>query len=366
MRTLTVCLAALAHLHLAHGSHAHKHKHAELGIGESREGTDCDALDRRKNTLKLIKETPFVGLFHDLRNHSKFEASGLSMVDGKYYVVFDNSMSLGLLDDGFHFRGDNNKLIGEEGDVDSEFEGIAYVPENDTFLLLQEATVDHGDHYHPHILTVKLHKDLDAYDILQECYIDFELSHNNKGLESIQYVVNKAGAWLLGLCEGNLCVGGSQGKDPGQGRIVVSQLENYENGTCKWATKWVIEVPEHAYFTDYSAMAFRNGKLAILSQVDAAVWIGEFDMEALEFKSRGQVFHFPRDNHCEIIYCNLEGIQWIDDRRVVVTSDKAKRYQPFYCDAKDQTVHIFSLPGTFDPFRDPPREEGEQVGAADA
>lgn len=29
----------------------------------------------------------------------------------------------------------------------------------------------------------------------------------------------------------------------------------------------------------------------------------------------------------QTIYCNLEGFQFIDERRVVVTSDKAKRYQ---------------------------------------
>jgi hypothetical protein len=47
-------------------------------------------------------------------------------------------MSLGLLDDEFHFRGSQNRLIGEKGEEDSQFEGITYVPENNTFLLLQE------------------------------------------------------------------------------------------------------------------------------------------------------------------------------------------------------------------------------------
>ena len=47
-------------------------------------------------------------------------------------------MAVGVLDDGFHFRGDQNKLLGEPG-PESQFEGIAYVPENDTFLLLHES-----------------------------------------------------------------------------------------------------------------------------------------------------------------------------------------------------------------------------------
>lgn len=49
-----------------------------------------------------------------------------------------SSFSLGYLDEYFHFRSPLNKLIGDKGEEDSQFEGIAYVPENNTFLLLQE------------------------------------------------------------------------------------------------------------------------------------------------------------------------------------------------------------------------------------
>lgn len=63
-------------------------------------------------------------------------------VKGEYFVAFDSSFSIGLLDDNFHFRGAQNKLIGDQfrdkSKEESQFEGIAYVPENDTFLLLQE------------------------------------------------------------------------------------------------------------------------------------------------------------------------------------------------------------------------------------
>jgi hypothetical protein len=64
-------------------------KKAQASLGVWEEKTECDSRAHRKSTLKLIKETPFVGLFRDLRGQSKFEASGLALVDGKYYVVFD-------------------------------------------------------------------------------------------------------------------------------------------------------------------------------------------------------------------------------------------------------------------------------------
>jgi hypothetical protein len=32
-------------------------------------------------------------------------------------------------------------------------------------------------------------------------------------------------------------------------------------------------------------------------------WVGTFDFEALEFTSEGEVFHFPRDHHCDVSDC---------------------------------------------------------------
>jgi hypothetical protein len=38
------------------------------------------------------------------------------------------------------------------------------------------------------VLTAKLHDDLSGYDIVSQCQVDFELTHENKGWESILYV----------------------------------------------------------------------------------------------------------------------------------------------------------------------------------
>jgi hypothetical protein len=39
---------------------------------------------------------------------------------------------------------------------------------------------------------------------------------------------------------------------------------------------------------------------AIVSQENSAMWVGNFDFEALEFTDEGTVFNFPRDNHCDV------------------------------------------------------------------
>jgi hypothetical protein len=36
--------------------------------------------------------------------------------------------------------------------------------------------------------------------------------------------------------------------------------------------------------------------------------VSDCDWEALEFSDESRVFHFPRDNHCDIMYCNVEGV----------------------------------------------------------
>lgn len=40
----------------------------------------------------------------------------------------------------------------------------------------------------------------------------------------------------------------------------------------------------------------------------------------------------------------MEGISWLDDSRFIVTSDKAKSYQPYRCTLHDQSIAIFALP----------------------
>jgi hypothetical protein len=54
--------------------------------------------------------------------------------------------------------------------------------------------------------------------------------------------------------------------------------------------------------------------------------------------------HF-RDEAGRTIYCNIEGVAWIAPRQIVVVSDKCKPgEQSKFCEAKDQSIHIFDIP----------------------
>lgn len=319
-------------------------------------GDFCDTGEYRKNVLKLVKEAPFAGLFADLKNHTKFEASGVAFDPrtSTFLSVFDSSMSVGRIDETLQFRGPSNVLIGEQG-PESQFEGISLFDEGkNQWLLLAESIPKDGTYYPEVTLAALTEGRSDSYEVLERCVIDFPLSHENKGFESIIYLPETG--TLLGLCEGNHCVGGRKGRERGHGRIVVSKRATRADGECTWEVIDTIAVPSLAAFQDYSAMAYHRDmkKLAILSQEDAAVALLDFDLDTLRFaddaEAGGVVWHLPRDANCDVVYCNAEGIAWLDEYRVLIVSDKAKSKQDVACVRHDQSAAIFVVPSGFDPY----------------
>ena len=100
------------------------------------------------------------------------------------------------------------------------------------------------------------------------------------------------------------------------------------------------------------AFNYATKKFAVLSQENAAVWIGDFDPEKVDFTSEeGSVYHLPKSDTCQTIFCNAEGIQWLDNYRLLIASDKAKSSQPYWCSTHDQSIHIFSMPPGWDPWQ---------------
>jgi hypothetical protein len=67
---------------------------------------------------------------------------------------------------------------------------------------------------------------------------------------------------LLVADPGNFCVGGLEGRIPGNGRIVVSEFNDKEGPACGWDVVKVVNIPPSANFTDYSGMAFRGSRVS--------------------------------------------------------------------------------------------------------
>ncbi|OII77988.1 hypothetical protein cand_037960 [Cryptosporidium andersoni] len=267
-------------------------------------------------------------------------------------------------------------------------------------------------HYHSHIIELALVNvdGQDFYEVIENCASEYLFMFDNKGFEGAVGLRTRQGEfYILGLCEGNYCLGGVQGEQPGNGRLVlmkkvyisyqhntpadikiarnnqevVQNIENkdfdkdtnkYKNGNydlnensdigasnitkqlirCIWKTVRMIEVPSEVKFQDYSSIDVKGSKVAITSQEDSAVWIGninygdgEFlDPQKLSLIAGGKTYYFPRDYDCDYKYCNIEGVSFISDNLIVTVSDKMKKNkrQSPKCLEKDQSVHVFSIP----------------------
>ena len=64
--------------------------------------------------------------------------------------------------------------------------------------------------------------------------------------------------YLLGLCEGNRCKGGAEGRVPGGGRIHV-----FRRGRRNWDRVGKIRLPETVLFEDYSGIAVTGDRIAV-------------------------------------------------------------------------------------------------------
>ncbi len=134
--------------------------------------------------------------------------------------------------------------------------------------------------------------------------------------------------------------------------------EPIEGYTCVWRTLRYLVIPPEANFQDFSAISINTaGRVAITSQEESQVWLGflshvnpedgTFDEKNSEFTTeKSVVYDFPRDTNCEITYCNIEGIHWMNNEMLVGVSDKMKKggKQDFRCLEKDQSIHVFVLP----------------------
>lgn len=331
-----------------HHHHHHKrtkHKHED----------ECEEGQWRKKALKLIDEAPAAGLFPDLHGHAKFEASGLTFFNGSYIVVFDSLQELGVVQPALEYLGSGNYLAGEAGPEPS-YEAICVRTKANTLLAINEGKQE-GKVWFAKAHELQIMPD-GSLKQLQMCHIDFPLPEGDKkGWEGAEYLdKGPDGELLLGLCEGNHCEGSDgRGKDRGNGQIVVTKLAEGDglqgNSSCVWKTEKIIKIPKTANFLDYSDLAIQpsaNSSVArvlITSQEDAAVWAGLLDLEKLEFKGEGVVLHFPRSSaDCKMVYCNIEGVHFIDDIRIMTVSDKAKKDQDWRCVAKDQSIQTFALP----------------------
>jgi hypothetical protein len=283
--------------------------------------------------LELLEEAKISELLPDERD-LRFEASGVAAKDGFFYVIFDDSTHIGCIKDGLSRAAGEHYLIRQSQGCGAGYEDIAYDPFSNHFYLLIEAQPHFG------LSVAKVEEYDEHFRYISSGWLDFPLDRPNKGLEGLTCIHQAERTYLLGLCEGNKCLGGAAGRKPGGGRIQVFSREQ-----DRWDHVSTMRLPKTLWFEDYSGLAVVDDRIAVVSQSSSAAWVGRFSPSNWEVLDEGSVYRFPLDDNGKIIYCNIEGISRVDANRFVVVSDKAKvKEQSKRCNAKDRSIHVFRTP----------------------
>jgi len=353
--------------------------------------TWCALKDFRNVALKTVLDATIFGLVKNINAEQKFEGSGVVKENNTFYVICDSSWSIpafhdlsssGSFDsiyekdatDHQRWKGSNTNYLIPPADldafphnVDSNWESITYYGAGKHHIVTQESLVLKDGKYHAVVMNIKLHHDPLQWTLEFACPSEFEFKDDSKGFEGMLGVDGIDGRFfLLGLCEGNYCDTAAKGKEPGNGRLVIMELDKgegppntfkdgylVETSTCKWKTLRVVELPKTADFVDYSDVARRGKTIAVTSQESSALLLadmtltedGLLDPDTFEVTG-GVVTRFAPTSACQVQYCNVEGIEFMSDRLLVGASDsmKGNARQPFMCLEKDQSMHVFALP----------------------
>lgn len=280
--------------------------------------------------LTIINE---VKLKKVIDSKSRHEASGVSFLNNKFYVVFDNHRQVARI----NVKLTKGRLLGEAKKKDG-FEGMTYCPDTNELYIVEES-LKHDGKWNARLRVM----DEEFTQTSKKQWLDYAFESDNKGFEGLASLHHNGTTYLLALCEGNGCKAGKKGKKVGGGTIKV-----FEKKKKKWKLAHTISLPKTLQFIDYSGLDIRaDNALAITSQESSALWIGKLDVENWQVIGDGNVYTFPKSKRGKTTYCNVEGVSWMSDDRLVVVSDARKSSQPKACKKKEQSIHIVALSITY-------------------
>ena len=285
--------------------------------------------------LELIAEAKLFELLSGSKASDTYAVGGVTVAGDNFYVNFCDTPHLARIHSSLDAEHPDNRLFRKMAPVQG-YDDICYDQYGKRFLLLSSALKEPGQEgTRPKISEL-------AADLLflDQDWIDYPLEGNNRVLGGLGYLELGGQEYLFGLCRGNKCRGGRKGNKPGGGRIQV-----FQNEGSIWARQGSIKLPNAVQFENYTGIAARKDRIAVTSQANSALWVGKLKERGWGFVDDGEIYHFPKSARGNNVYCNLGGIVWLDDKRIVAVSGRHQRRQNKRCEKKDQSIHIFSLPG---------------------
>lgn len=285
--------------------------------------------------LELVNEEKIYKLLAGSSKDDTIDASGICVMDGNFYVIFDDSAHIARFGPSLSPDDPANALY-RYPDDDIGREDITFDDRHRRFLVITEAVREDDGTYKPKVSTY----DAQLRFVEEDC-LDFALEGKHKGMEGLARVHRQGQVYLLGLCQGNHCRGGRRGRRPGGGRIQV-----FKKGKSFWEHCDTIELPAGLQFENYSSLAIRDNRMAVVSSYASAIWLGELQQDEWSVAGEGAVYRFPLTKKGNIAYCTVDGISWLDESTIVAVSDHSRLTFGFSnrCRKKDQSIHIFRFP----------------------
>lgn len=275
--------------------------------------------------LELIREEKLFRLIHGRGKHSRLEASGVALINpSTAFVVFDNLNQIASVD--ISLKQSPRNALWPAPSLGAGFEDIAADMRGGSVFALIESVEDADGVLRGFVA------EYDRERRLRQCTrLPGRFQKANKGFEGLAHARHKRQEYLYALREANYRSSGKR-----RGRIDV--FARTSRGA--WQESHRIDLPKEARFKDYSALAIRDGRIAIASQESARLWVARLDMQThTVIPGSGSVYRFPAKS-----YRNVEGIDWVSDDTLIAVSDRVKTDQPAKSANKDQSIHLFRIP----------------------
>lgn len=279
-------------------------------------------LDVRR--LKLVREEKLYRLIPGRTRTSRLEASGVALTGtSTALVVFDNLNQIASID--VSLKRSPRNALWPAPSLGAGFEDVATDLRSGSTFALVECVQDTDGVLRGFVA------EYDRHRRFRQCErLSGQFEKANKGFEGLAHARHQGREYLYALREANWRSSGAR-----RGRIDV-----FVRTPGRWKESHRIALPIDARFEDYSALAIRDRRIAVVSQQSARLWVGELDVRAqMVVRGSGAVYRFPGKN-----YRNVEGIAWLTNDTLVAVSDRVKKDQPGRCASTDQSIHIFRIP----------------------
>jgi len=257
-----------------------------------------------------------------------------------YYIVCDNLQNEVIMINTDLSPSSSSLISIRNPAISEDFEGITYNQYlNAYFVVTEDIKLVAPNRYRARILSFD-----DTFHLKSKNPVEYIFHVDNSGFEGISTVEKNGEIYVLALCEGNAC----EPKGPEfekNGTILVLKFNsNLFSEFGEWKVVASISLPQNnAGFSDYAGMdVFQNQWIAVVSQEDSSLWVGELDITTWKIKGEGYKTIFPLNGDEKMQFCNVEGISWITRDTIVVTTDSSDADKPECC-PYSQSISIFNV-----------------------